>query len=319
MDDMYESSLDEMLRKNRQKAQAQERYDKAEAYSLLDAEVLEVDSNGFGFKGYGSRSKINQENHYKNNNAHYTAPKGFTDNLKYKQTHRKNSAKLFVAALALAASSFLAVKFLTPKEPKIDTANLRSIASSTMQDSFERENVQDVINFANEYENLYLSGNIDRQDLAKAYKEFYNVCGNTFKSKVSAITNVDKEDIAVVKDKENLRVVKGHLDSKGLVVVQDVLIDNDNIPEDLRPVLEAYVRSIDVNKDNVPFSVSSKSQIKNEAKKLRGFTIDLVNLAGQELIFDGQNFNLASFKTKSDLGKTDIANTSYIEQNDNER
>ena len=39
MDNMYESSLDEMLRKNRQKAQAQERYDKAEAYSLLDAEV----------------------------------------------------------------------------------------------------------------------------------------------------------------------------------------------------------------------------------------------------------------------------------------
>ncbi len=268
-----------MLRKNRENQKAQERLDKAEAYNLLHSDVIEISPENI---------RVVDDNKTDNNrsNARFTTKKG---SMQAKKNNLSKSARLAIAAFAAAAGILFTVKFFVPKSPEIDTANLKNISTSDLDDlALDSNEMQELMSFA---DNFDLS--ISRESLAKNYDKYYEICGNVLKSKVSNITGVSKDEICVVKDNDEYKIVKGYINDSGLVVSQGTLLSNDEIPDSMRNIVSDYVAAVDLHRENVPFSISSDSQLKKRNNRLKNSIIELVNFAGDELIYDGQSYSLA--------------------------
>ena len=306
MDDSI--NLEDMLRRNRENNKAKERFYKSQAYSMLDAKVLEVGSNSIKYSGSKRKSNSKQ-------NAHFTAKKGFIDDLRNKQNNLSKSARLAIAAFALAAGSLFAVKFIIPQSPEIDTTNLKNISVTDFDDlALDSDDIQQIVSFAEDYDLNFSSKRITRDSLAKSYDNYYELCGNVLRSKISNITGVPKDEICVLKDNDEYSIVQGYVNDSGLVVSQGTLISSDKVPDVLLPVLKDYVDSINVHKEVDPFGLYSNVQLNKRSKRLKNSIIQLLDIADDELVFDGENYELVQVEPSRGIGRSDLQSENDINE-----
>lgn len=263
-----------------------------------------IDRNGTIVYPKGSPSvKVVNEPRNSNNKgrpAKFTTQKGFLNYLKNLSTSRKKSIALTLASVALGAT-LGAVTLSNLKAHEIDTSTLTTISENYQalnETDLSYSEMKDVITFAENYKALYESKDFSKESLVNAYEEYYRVAGNVIKSKVSNITGINEENICVVARNENHEInyliVKGHLNDKNLVVVEEVLMHNDEIPSDLLKVVKPYVYAINVNNEGFE---GLSDNLKSYAKNLYGGTVNLVNLA-EEPLEQGRSF--------SGIGRKDI-------------